>query len=153
MQALELKVPPVIVVVVFAAAMLGLSWLIPWATIELPGSRIASFGLALLGMATAMIGVIAFRTNKTTVDPRTPDAASTVVVGSIYRLSRNPMYLGFLFMLAGWAVYLSNATAALLLPAFVAYINAFQIKPEERILLSKFGSRFAEYMASVGRWV
>ncbi len=63
------------------------------------------------------------------------------------------MYLGFLSILAGWAVYLSNATAALLLPAFVGYINAFQIKPEERILLAKFGPRFAEYMASVRRWV
>ena len=153
MQALELKIPPVVVVVVFAATMLGLSWLMPLATFELPGSRIASLGLALLGMATSMAGVLAFRASKTTVDPRTPEAASTVVVGGIYRLSRNPMYLGFLSMLAGWAVYLSNAAAAALLPAFVAYINAFQIKPEERILLSKFGPCFAEYMASVRRWM
>ena len=153
MQALELKVPPVVVVAVSASAMLGLSWLIPSATFVLPGSRIASLGLALLGMTIAMAGVMAFRASKTTVDPRTPDAASTVVVGGIYRLSRNPMYLGFLFVLAGWTVYLSNATAAMLLPAFVAYINEFQIKPEERILLSKFGPRFAEYMASVRRWV
>lgn len=153
MQALELKVPPVAVVVICASVMLGLSWLTPAATFELPGSRIASLGLALLGMTTAMAGVFAFRASKTTVDPRTPNAASTVVVNGIYRLSRNPMYLGFLSMLAGWAVYLSNATAAMLLPAFVAYINEFQIKPEERILLSKFGSRFADYTASVRRWV
>lgn len=153
MRALELKVPPAVVVAVFASAMLGLSWLMPSATFQLPGSRIASLCLALLGVATAMAGFVAFRAGKTTVDPRTPDAASTVVVGGIYRLSRNPMYLGFLSMLAGWAVYLSNATAVILLPAFAAYINAFQIKPEERILLSKFGPRFAEYMASVRRWV
>lgn len=153
MQSLELRIPPVVVVVVFAAAMLGLSWLTPLATFELPGSRIASFCLALLGMAAATAGILAFRTSRTTVDPRTPDAASTVVVGGIYRFSRNPMYLGFLCMLAGWVVYLSNATAALLLPAFVAYINAFQIKPEERILLSKFGPRFTEYMGSVRRWL
>lgn len=153
MPPLELKIPPVVVVAVSASAMLGLSWLFPSATFELPGRRIASLGLALLGIATAMAGVIAFRARKTTVDPRTPDAASTVVVGGIYRLSRNPMYLGFLLVLAGWAVYLSNATAALLLPVFVAYMNAFQIKAEERVLLSKFGPRFAEYMVSVRRWV
>lgn len=153
MHALELKIPPVVVVIVFAAAMLGISWLMPTATFDLFGSRMAALGLALSGIATAMAGILAFRASKTTVDPRTPDAASTVVVGGIYRLSRNPMYLGFLAILAGWAVYLSNAIAALLLPVFVAYINAFQIKPEERILLTKFGPRFAEYMGSVRRWV
>jgi protein-S-isoprenylcysteine O-methyltransferase Ste14 len=63
------------------------------------------------------------------------------------------MYLGFLLALVGWAIYLSNALAALLLPAFVAYMNRFQIKPEERVLLAKFGSQFSRYMASVRRWV
>jgi protein-S-isoprenylcysteine O-methyltransferase Ste14 len=53
----------------------------------------------------------------------------------------------------GWAIYLSNALAALLLPAFVAYMNRFQIKPEERVLLAKFGPQFSRYMASVRRWV
>ncbi len=153
MQSLELKVPPLVVVAVAAFAMVGLTWLIPSATFVLPGSRIASLALALLGIAVVLAGVFAFRASKTTVDPRTPDAASTVVVGGIYRLSRNPMYLGFLIVLTGLAVYLSNATAAMLLPAFVAYINTFQIKPEERILLSKFGLHFAEYTESVRRWV
>lgn len=153
MQSLELKVPPLIVVALTALAMWGLSRLFPSATFELPGSGIASLAMALLGAAIALAGVIAFRNSRTTVDPRTPDAASTVVIGGIYRISRNPMYLGFLFVLTGWGVYLSNATAALLLPAFVAYLNAFQIKPEERILLAKFGPRFAEFMESVRRWV
>ncbi len=153
MHPLELKVPPVVVVAISAFAMKGITWLIPSATFEMPGSRIISIGLALLGMAIAAAGVIAFRVSKTTVDPRTPDAASTLVVEGVYRISRNPMYLGFLFVLTGWAVELSNAASAMLLPAFVAYITAFQIKPEERILLSKFGPRFAEYMVSIRRWV
>jgi protein-S-isoprenylcysteine O-methyltransferase Ste14 len=108
MQALELKVPPVVVVLVLGAVMYGLSWLTPFATFELPGSRIVTLGLALAGVAIAVAGVCAFRANQTTVDPRTPSAASTIVVGGVYQLSRNPMYLGFLFILAGWAVYLSN---------------------------------------------
>jgi protein-S-isoprenylcysteine O-methyltransferase Ste14 len=63
------------------------------------------------------------------------------------------MYLGFLLALAGWAVYLSNGGAALLLPAFVAYMTHYQIKPEERALLAKFGLGFAQYMSRVRRWV
>ena len=41
-------------------------------------------------------------------------------------------------VLAGWAVLLSNALAFLLLPAFVVYINRFQIAPEERALTALF---------------
>jgi protein-S-isoprenylcysteine O-methyltransferase Ste14 len=125
----------------------------PSANFVVPGSRTAALGLALLGAGSALAGVIAFRASKTTVNPLIPGASSTLVSAGIYRLSRNPMYLGFLLILAAWTVYLSNAVAVLLLPAFVAYMNQFQIKPEERALLAKFGPRFSQYMAAVRRWV
>jgi protein-S-isoprenylcysteine O-methyltransferase Ste14 len=82
-----------------------------------------------------------------------PGAAGTVVSHGVYRFTRNPMYLGFLVALAGWAAHLSNAAAALLLPAFVFYMTQFQIKPEERALAAKFGPRFTQYMSRVRRWV
>jgi protein-S-isoprenylcysteine O-methyltransferase Ste14 len=63
------------------------------------------------------------------------------------------MYLGLTLALAGWAVYLSNAGAAFLVPVFVAYMTRYQIKPEERALLAKFGPEFAEYMSRVRRWL
>jgi protein-S-isoprenylcysteine O-methyltransferase Ste14 len=75
------------------------------------------------------------------------------VTGGVFRWSRNPMYLGMLVALAGWAAYLANATAFLLLPAFVAYLNRFQIRPEEQALLARFGPPYSEYMATVRRWI
>lgn len=153
MQFLELRVPPVPLAAVFAAVMYGLSLFAPGAAVALPGRTRIAVALALLGVAIALAGVVAFRAHRTTVNPLTPSAASVVVSSGIYRFSRNPMYLGFLLALAGWVVYLSNVLAALLLPAFVAYMNRFQIKPEERALLAKFGSPFAQYMAAVRRWV
>jgi protein-S-isoprenylcysteine O-methyltransferase Ste14 len=122
-------------------------------TFIIPGSAGIALGLALFSVVIALAGVVAFRVNKTTVNPLNPDAASTVVSNGIYRYSRNPMYLGFLLALAAWAIYLSNALAALFLPAFVAYMNRFQIKPEERTLLAKFGPAFSQYVAAVRRWV
>jgi protein-S-isoprenylcysteine O-methyltransferase Ste14 len=153
MQSLELKIPPVPLTAIFAAAMFGLSLLTPSANFVVPSSNIASLGLALLGAAIALAGVAAFRASKTTVNPLTPGASSTIVSTGVYRFSRNPMYLGLFLVLAAWAVYLSNALAVLLLPAFVAYMNQFQIKPEERALLAKFGSCFLQYLAAVRRWV
>ena len=153
MHRLELKIPPVLVWLVAAGAMLGASYSAPSLSFMLPGSGSIAVALVALGLALAAAGVVAFRRSRTTVNPLTPGASSSVVTDGVYRVSRNPMYLGFLLALAGWAVYLSNAGAAVLLPAFVVYMTRFQIKPEERALLAKFGSEFAQYMSRVRRWI
>lgn len=63
------------------------------------------------------------------------------------------MYLGFLLMLVGWGVYLSNLAALLLVPSFIVYMNRFQIMPEERALAAKFGAQYVAYMQEVRRWL
>lgn len=153
MQWLELKIPPVLVWLVTAGAMLGVSYSAPRLSFTLAGRSAIVLALVTLGGALAAAGVVAFRRRRTTVNPLTPSASSSVVSSGVYRISRNPMYLGFLLALAGWGVYLSNAGAAVLVPAFVAYMTQFQIKPEERALLATFGSEFAQYVSRVRRWV
>ena len=153
MQWLELKIPPALVWLASAGAMLGVAYSAPRLSFPLHGSSAIALALAALGVAMALAGVVTFRGKGTTVNPLTPGAASLVVSSGVYRVSRNPMYLGFLLVLAGWAAYLSNAGAALLPPAFVAYMTQYQIKPEERALLAKFGPEFAQYMSRVRRWL
>jgi protein-S-isoprenylcysteine O-methyltransferase Ste14 len=63
------------------------------------------------------------------------------------------MYLGFLLLLAGWAVFLSGGAAFPMVPVFVLYMNRFQIEPEERALTSRFGQDFVDYKSRVRRWV
>lgn len=150
---LELKVPPLLVWLAFAGAMLGVARLVPTLTFRVAGAFACALTLAVLGVAVALAGVVAFRRARTTVNPMAPGAAGTVVSHGVYRFTRNPMYLGFLVALAGWAAHLSNAAAALLLPAFVFYMTQFQIKPEERALAAKFGLQFTQYMSRVRRWV
>lgn len=153
MRWLELNVPPLLVWFIFAGAMFGVARLAPSLTFKVTGAFVYALALAVLGSAVAVAGVVAFRRARTTVNPLTPSAAGKVVSDGIYRFSRNPMYLGFLLMLAAWAAHLSNAAAALLLPAFVAYMTLFQIKPEERALTAKFGPQFSQYMSRVRRWI
>jgi len=152
-QWLELKVPPLLVWLVFAGVMLGVAYAAPGLSFTLARSSAIALALVALGVGVAFAGVIAFRDKRTTVNPLTPDASSAVVSSGVYRFSRNPMYLGFLMALVGWAVYLSNVGSVLLLPAFVAYMTQYQIKPEERVLLAKFGTEFAQYMSRVRRWL
>lgn len=151
MSALELKVPPLALVVVFAFLM----WLI--SGYERSPVLSLHVGIAFMcwiaGIAVILAGMLAFRRAKTTVNPFTPEAATTMVDSGVYRFSRNPMYLGFLLALIGWAAYLSHLLAFALLPLFVLYMNRFQIEPEERALASKFGGQFHAYAASVRRWV
>jgi protein-S-isoprenylcysteine O-methyltransferase Ste14 len=87
------------------------------------------------------------------VNPLTPQATSTLVTSGVYRFSRNPMYVGLLFVLAGWGSYLANSLALLVLPLFVASMTRWQILPEERIMATKFGAEFEAYKRSVRRWL
>ncbi|MPN42673.1 hypothetical protein SDC9_190230 [bioreactor metagenome] len=63
------------------------------------------------------------------------------------------MYLGMLVLLLAWCVWLGNVAALLGPVLFVAYITRFQIIPEERILLAKFGEPYAQYLRRVRRWL
>lgn len=153
LNALELKIPPVALALLFAAAMWTTSVLLPDAAFAVPLRLPLAAMFAASGVAFAIAGVIAFRRMRTTVNPTKPGDTSALVVSGVYRISRNPMYVGFLLILLAWAVQLSHAVAFLFLPAFVAYMNRFQILPEERVLGTKFGDEFAAYMRSVRRWI
>jgi protein-S-isoprenylcysteine O-methyltransferase Ste14 len=152
MSSLESRVPPPVVVLVMAVLM----WLIAQATpllhFDVAAHKWLAGLLVSVGFVTGMSGVMTFVNAKTTVDPMKPCASSMVTWG-VYALSRNPMYLGGLIMLLGWAVFLSNALAFSLLPAYVLYINRFQIAPEERALTALFGQSYAAYQVRVRRWL
>lgn len=153
MNGLELRVPPLVLVLLSAAGMrlLARGW--PQWTLDWPGRTPLALGLAVAGAAVVVAGVAAFRRARTTVNPTTPQASSALVVRGVYRFSRNPMYLGFLLALCGLAVYLAHPLAAALLPLFVAYMNRFQIGPEERALAVRFGHQYTDYMSHVRRWL
>ena len=153
MQALQLKVPPVGVFLVVGLAMWGVAGLLPAATVTCPGKPYLVLLLLVAGGVAGLGGVLAFYQHETSVDPTRPHKASALVVANVYRHTRNPMYLGLALVLAAWAAYLSNLAALLGIPAFIAYMTHFQIKPEERVLLDKFGAEFALYMRRVRRWL
>ena len=109
--------------------------------------------VALLGGGVSLAGAIGFRRAKTTVNPHRPENTSALVTTGIYRFTRNPMYVGVLLVLVGWAVYLSVPWTFAGPLAFFLYIDRFQIAPEERVLSSMFAEEYADYKATVRRWV
>jgi protein-S-isoprenylcysteine O-methyltransferase Ste14 len=149
---LELRIPPPLVALLCALAMYGLARLVPTWLWVLPYAGAMAACTVVAGIAIAIAGVHAFRTHRTTVNPLHPEKTTAVVTTGIYRHTRNPMYLGMLVVLLGIAIWLGSAVAPLMLPVFVLYLTRFQIVPEERALLAKFGSQYVDYMLRVRRW-
>lgn len=153
MPPLELKVPPPVIALLVAVSMWVAQQYAPSLGLAIPWRLVFAIALVLLGIALALAGVLAFRKAKTTVNPLKPENTSAVVASGIYRVTRNPMYLGILTVLVGWAFFLANVVSFALLPVFVLYMNRFQIGPEERVLSGHFGAEYARYLQSVRRWL
>lgn len=153
MSALELRIPPVVLVLLTAVVMAALAPAFPSYSFPFPAGAPFAAALAVAGGVIALLGVWEFRRAGTTVDPRVPEQSASLVVRGVYRFSRNPMYLGFLLVLCAWGVFLGNVLALAMLPVFVAYMNRFQIGPEERHMREKFPQPYAAYVARVRRWI
>jgi protein-S-isoprenylcysteine O-methyltransferase Ste14 len=76
-----------------------------------------------------------------------------MVTMGVYGRTRNPMYLGLIFVLTGWTIYLAAPWAILGPVLLVLFTTRFQIVPEERVLTAKFGSEYTDYQARVRRWL
>ena len=153
MSALELKIPPVLVTVLFALLM----WLVSRLTPAIPISPALKITFLLLfvglGAYVGLTAVASFRKANTTVNPLTPEAISSLVVSGIFKRTRNPMYLALMLALTGWGLYLANIFSLLVTVGFVLYMNHFQIQPEERHLEEIFGSEFNDYKKQVRKWI
>jgi len=133
MKALELKIPPLIVMVIAGVIALVVAILLA----EQSGGTLFSDPALLSGAAMSLIlgayvaisGVIEFRKHQTTVNPMQADDASSLVTTGIYQKTRNPMYVGFVLMLASWCLALGVMQTLWVLPMFALYLNEFQIKP------------------------
>ncbi|MCL2022215.1 MAG: isoprenylcysteine carboxylmethyltransferase family protein [Betaproteobacteria bacterium] len=153
MRVLENRIPPPVVTLFSAAIMWVLARWWPLWRFEFPSPLLVGLLVASVGGVISILGICEFRRAKTTVNPLHPEQASSVVTTGIYRFTRNPMYLGLLFALLGCFLAFGGMSSLVGLPAFIMYINRFQIQPEEKSLHAKFGSTYTEYQARVRRWL
>src|SRR3989442_9716376 len=80
------------------------------------------------------------------------DPPRQLVVRGLYRHVRNPMYLGVLLVVAGWAI-LSWSGRVLAYGVTVALMfHLFVLLVEEPLLRRKFGSAYEAYRGTVRRW-
>ena len=148
---LKNKIPPPIVTLVFAALIYFSNKWSP--SIVFSGQSIISLFLMTVGFIVLLIAISAFIKLKTTINPLNPEAASSLVTTGIFRISRNPMYLGMLLLIISLWVKTGAVSGFILVPSFVAYLNYFQILPEERAMTVLFSGKYKVYCQQVRRWL
>lgn len=119
-------------------------------------TRTASRGVVILGIALAALGVgvfaIAVWTMRDSWRAGIPDAdKTTLVTKGIYRLSRNPAFLGFDLIYIGTLIAFFN-WVHLAFCLFAVVMMHLQILEEERFLPQAFGKSYAEYRQRTARY-
>ena len=146
-------IPPPVVALVLAGGMWAVERVsahLAWAK---PGRVVVASALFALGVLCAASAAVAFRRWNTTINPHKPEESRSLVRSGPFRFTRNPMYLGLLTVLLGWAAWLGAPWSLLGPVVFFLYIQRFQIAPEERVLVEKFGEEYQQYRRAVRRWL
>lgn len=124
----------------------------------LPLLQIISYPLNLIGAVPIVIGIVItlagsnmFKAADTT--EMTFDEPSTLVTSGIYKISRNPVYLGFALMIVGVGIMLGSAISFVVAIAFIITTDRWYISYEEKMLKEKFGKDYLIYKSKVRRWM
>ena len=153
MNYLENKIPPPLLVLLISALMYGADMYTERIYLDPIAKGIAiSFALTLAGFF-GYRAISLFNQSQTTIDPVHLGRASSLVTTGIYQITRNPMYVSLTLILCAWAIWLESPLQMIGPIFFALFINYFQIKPEERVMLEKFGDEFEQYKSKVRRWI
>ena len=85
--------------------------------------------------------------------PAPIDAPKKLVVCGLYRYTRNPIYVGVLMVLLGWAVMFRGTTLLIYALCVGICFHLFVVFYEERRLGQQFGAEYHDYCEKVGRWL
>lgn len=148
--------PPLIFVAGVGLALLVERWAprLGLPGLSLPALRgVGLIGGALIAMGAALdlTGILTFARRRAAIYPNKP--ATLVVAQGVYRLSRNPMYLGMALVTAGIALLIGSGWTLVLLPFMLLAMQRFVIAREERHLQARHPETYAAYCAQVRRWI
>jgi protein-S-isoprenylcysteine O-methyltransferase Ste14 len=143
-------IPPLVYLAGIVIGFLATIWM---PTKVVPNSVAWTVGGILICCGAVLAGsaILKFKDVGTTVRP--DRAASTLVIGGPYNMTRNPMYLGLALVYLGIAIAGQSVWALILLPVVLAIIQRRAIEPEETFLEKRFGANYVSYKEMVRRWL
>lgn len=85
--------------------------------------------------------------------PAPIDPPRVLVVRGPYRYVRNPMYVGVVLALLGWAGFFGSWAHAAYAAGMALAFHIFVVSYEEPRLRRQFGDSYERYCRAVGRWL
>jgi len=153
-SALETRIPPVVLALLSGVV----SWLLssldrPVDLLNNGQAQLIALACGLIGAGLALDALGGFAKRKTTINPHHPERASELVTIGVYRFTRNPMYLGLVFLSLVVPLLLASVIGLVGPALLVVALTRLQIVPEERHLTELFGPDYTTYQARVRRWL
>ena len=142
--------PPILVLILITSNYFSQNQL---ETMYLPYKLSISILILLVGTLILINPVFKFIKSKTTVNPVKFTKVSKLVTTGIFMYSRNPMYLGMIFVIISTSIFYLNYYSILTPFIFYFWINRFQIKREEIFFEKKFGKEYLSYKSKTRRWI
>ena len=137
---------------------MGFIVLIVLAHFLVPLVRIINFPWNLSGILPIILGTWlnlsadrAFKDARTTVKPF--EESTLLITGGVFRVSRNPMYLGMVLILCGGAIISGTLAPFFIVGIFALVMDIRFIRTEEQMLEASFGEKWPAYKANVRRWI
>lgn len=134
-----------------------ISWLIDKYIFHLPipvdssYQTIIAYFFMLIASILFSFSLYFFIKTKQNPEPHTP--TNTLYTGGIFKITRNPIYLGFLAAQVVVAIKLNNSYVLLTLPFVLILLNKWVIEPEEIYLEKLFSEEYINYKNNVRRWL
>ena len=142
--------PPRIAAFLFLAAA-ALHWLTPVERFEIFSSTRLSIALVSIGLATMLWAWWQFKKRATAICPT--EHTDQLVTDGIYRITRNPMYLGIVLMMSGAATFFGTLPFYAAAVLYFAIVDGIFRRYEERKLAAAFGHEYQHYKSSVRPWI
>lgn len=146
----KFAIPPVYLLTSIIT-MAGINYIYPFVTIFKENLRYMGLVVSLGGIIIILITARLFNKANTPIRPfKKPES---LITNGLYKFSRNPVYLGMVVILIGFAMFLGGVTSFLVIPVFIWAIQTNFIVIEEQLLLNTFGKEYADYLSRVRRWI
>jgi protein-S-isoprenylcysteine O-methyltransferase Ste14 len=145
------RILPPVYLLLAILLMFALHYLVPIRHVIAWPWRWIGVALIVAALSFGCWAFISFSRHKTTIIPG--EVSTRLMTDGPFQLSRNPIYFGMIFILAGVAIWLGSLSPWIAIPFFVWMIRRNIIPVEEAMLAEAFGDDYKQYQQRVRRWI